>query len=217
MTTPSFRDVEQLSAFLDWQLSRAKQTRLEARIQSDPALAAALSDLRQARTILRRTPKRRAPRNFTLTPKMAGIRPPVPRAVPALSWASAVAMLMFVLTLGTNLLGQLSSRAAAPMMASAPMGYYGKGGGPADTQSAVTDNALVTPTPEAALMLVPEATPPAGARTIAPSETNSAPGPVNLWLYVWPGLAVVLIAAAVLIRRGSILAFRRKVGEKHKS
>ncbi|MDP2994328.1 MAG: hypothetical protein Q8N46_04310, partial [Anaerolineales bacterium] len=117
MTTPSFRDVEQLSASLDGQLSQAEKTRLEARIQLDPALAATLADLRQARAILRRTPKRRLPRNFTLTSKMAGIRPPVPRLVPAFSWASAVAMLLFVCTLGTNLLGRLSFGAAAPLMA----------------------------------------------------------------------------------------------------
>ena len=48
MTTPSFGDVEQLSAFLDGQLAQAEKTRLEARIQSDPAFAAALADLRQA-------------------------------------------------------------------------------------------------------------------------------------------------------------------------
>ena len=82
MTTPSSRDLEQLSAYLDGQLSQSSRTRLETRIQSDPALASALEELRQTRAFLRRTPQRRAPRNFTLTPGMAGIRPPVPRAGP---------------------------------------------------------------------------------------------------------------------------------------
>jgi hypothetical protein len=257
MTTPSFRDVEQLSAFLDGQLSQAEKARLEARIQSDPALAAALADLRQARAILRRTPKRRPPRNFTLTPKMAGIRPPVPRLVPALGWASAVAMLLFILTLGTNLLSQISFGAAAPMMAAAPMTSegYGIGGGPASTQSPgtdntqvipttetfvmtapeatpsggmrgggsaatqppVTDNTQVTPTAETFVMTAPEATPSGATRLVAPPATpaaKAAPGLVNIWLYIWLGLAVVLIAAALLIRRASIQAFRRKVGIK---
>jgi len=222
MTTPSFRDVEQLSAFLDGQISRAEQARLEARLKADPALAAALEDLRQSRALLRRTPKRRAPRNFTLTPKMAGIRPPVPRLVPALSWASAVAMLLFVCTLGTSLIGQLSFGAGAPMMASAPDNTgprYGIGGGPAATEApvaateaAIDETALATPTPEASLMTIPQATQPAVIRA---TETASAPKvqpePVNPWLLFWPGLAVLLIGAAFLIRSARDRAFKRKL------
>ena len=219
MTNPSFRDVEQLSAFLDGQLSPAKKTRLEARIRSNPVLAATLADLRQARTILRCTPKRHLPRNFTLTPKMAGIRPPVPRLVPALSWASTVAMLLFVFTLGTNVLGQLSFGATAPMLAAAPMTYegYGIGGGPAATQPAITDKTQIMPTPETFVMTAPEATPPSGTRLVAPPApppVNDKPGLVNIWSTIWLGLAVVLIAAAILIRRASILAFHRKAAAK---
>jgi hypothetical protein len=257
MTNPSFRDVEQLSASLDGQLSQAEMTRLEARLQSDPGLASALADLRQARAILRRTPKRRLPRNFILTPKMAGIKPPVPRLVPALSWASAVAMLLFIFTLGANLLGQISFGAAAPMMAAAPMTNegYGIGGGPAATQPAVTDNMQGTPTAEASVMMppetapssemlgggsaatqppvtdntqgtsttealvatAPEETPQGGTRLVAPAATpapKAAPEPVNIWLYIWLGLAAVLITAALLIRRASVQAFRRKANIK---
>jgi len=219
MTTPSFRDVEQLSAFLDGQLSQAEKARLEARIQSDPALAAALADLHQARAILRRTPKRHLPHNFTLTLKMAGIRPPVPRLVPALGWASAVAMLLFILTLGTNLLGQISFGASAPMMAAAPMTSegFGLGGGLASTQVPGTDNTQVTPTVEAFVITAPEATSPGQTRLVAPTANlvpKATPEPVHIWLYIWLGLAAVLIAVALLIRRASIQAFRRKVGIK---
>jgi len=213
MTTPSFRDVEQLSASLDGQLSQAERTRLEARLRSDPALAAALSDLRQSRAILRRTPKRRLPRNFTLTPKMAGIRPPVPRAVPAFSWASAVAMLLFALTLGTNLLGQLSFGAAAPMLAAAPSGRIG--GGPGDvasTQPPASENALLgTPTPEVQTYLAPEPTAAPDTRTL-PTEMPPAKhtGPVNLWYIIWPALAILFLGTALLIRWLTVRSFRRK-------
>ena len=222
MTTPSFRDVIQLSASLDGQLSRADMTRLEGRLLSNPALAATLADLRQARQLLRRTPRRHLPHNFTLTPKMAGIRPPLPRLVPALSWASAAALLVFVFTLGTNLLGQLSLGAAAPMQAAAPMTSqgYGYGGGPAETQAPSTDNTLLgTPTPEALLMSVPEATAPGETLRVAPQYVpaeKAAPEPVNFWPYVWLGLATVLIAAALLIRLVNIQAFRRKTDGSHK-
>jgi anti-sigma factor RsiW len=218
MTTPSFRDVEKLSASLDGKLSQAEQTRLEARLRSHPALGDALAELRQARAILRRTPKRRIPHNFTLTPTMAGIRPPLPRAVPALSWASAVAMLLFIFTLGTNLLGQLSPGAAAPAMSAAPLSSegYGMGGGPSATQPPALDNQQATPTPEVSLMMAPQATASDQSRTLAPAASKSTPKPVDPWLYVWPGLALVLIAAAVLIRQASVLAFKRKVSQKDK-
>ena len=220
MTNLSFRDMEQLSASLDGQLPQAEMTRLEARIQSDPALAAALADLRQARAILRRTPKRSLPHNFTLTPKMAGIKPPIPRLVPALSWASAVAMLLFVFTLGANLLGQISFGAATPMMAAAPMTNegYGVGGGPAATQPPAMDNTQASPTAESLVATTSETIPPGGNRNAAPAATptpKAAPELVNIWLYIWLGLAAVLIAAALLIRRASVQAFRRKVGTKH--
>ncbi len=123
----SMRDYELLSAYLDGQLDQAERSRLIARLVKDPALAEAMQELRQTRALLRQTPQRRAPRNFTLTPRMAGIRPPVPRAVPALSWASAVAMFLFLITLGYNLL-PLGGFAAAPKALGA--NDSGRGAGP---------------------------------------------------------------------------------------
>jgi anti-sigma factor RsiW len=240
MTSPSFRDMENLSAYLDGQISHSQRTRLEIRIQSDAVLAAALEELRQTRGLLRRTPQRRAPRNFTLTARMAGIRPPVPRLVPALSWASAVAMLLFIFTLGTSLIGQLSFGAAAPMLAAAPSGI---GGGPpaAATQApamaapatpapemaakatmapattapaaqGTTDQtALATPTAEAFVMTAPEATPPGTARIIQPPIAPKARSkPLNPWLFIWPGVGVLLGTLALLVRWLSKRAFQRK-------
>ena len=224
MTSPSFRGMEQLSAYIDGQLSQSKRTRLEIRIQSDPALAAALDELRQTRTLLRRIPQHHAPRNFTLTPRMAGIRPPLPRAVLALTWASAVAMLLFVCTLGTNLLGQLSFGASAPMLASAPNGI---GGGPAAaataapatmapaTQLTSDQTLLATPTVEAFVMPVPEATPPGATRVPQPPLAPKAQhGPFNPWPYIWLGLAGLLLGTAMLVRWLNQRAFRKKLGRK---
>ncbi len=214
MTTINFRDIEQLSAYLDGQLSQAEKTRLESRLASDRNLASALTDLRQTRSILRKTPKRRAPRNFMLTPKMAGIRPPVPRAVPALSWASAVAVLLFVCTASINMLGKLSFGAAAPMMA-APQDAGGVGGGygggASATEAPASENmALPTPTPEMTKFAAPEPTrqvdlvpPPAPA----PKRTQ----PVNYWLILWPALAVLFLVAALLVRWTSLLEFKKKM------
>lgn len=146
MKSISFRDIEKLSAYLDGQVSQSERTRLEKMIQSDENLAAALKELRHTHTLLQRTPHRRAPRNFTLTPKMAGIRAPVPRLVPVFSWASAVAMLLFIFTLGTSLIGQLSFGATAPMLAAAPSSGLG-GGPPAAATMAPANAAPATAAP----------------------------------------------------------------------
>ena len=222
MTTPTFQDIEQLSAFLDGQLSRVDTVRLESRLASDRDLVAALADLRLSRNILRRTPQRRAPRNFTLTAKMAGIRPPLPRFVPALNWASAVATLFFVFTLGSNLLGRMSFGAAAPMMAAAPAGMesgVGYGGGPADTTSQepmIAENAVgPTAAPADDTLKVPQATPLPETR-LMPSDTTLTrqTGTANPWPSIWLGLTILLIVLAFLIRWGNQQAFKRRNSKK---
>ncbi|MFN2199209.1 MAG: anti-sigma factor family protein [Anaerolineales bacterium] len=69
------QDFELLSAYLDQELTPSETVRLEARLQTETDLKAALSDLRKTRMVLRSLPVMRAPRNFTLTPEMAGIKP----------------------------------------------------------------------------------------------------------------------------------------------
>ena len=232
MNSPSLRDLEQLSAFLDGQLAQSEKTHLEARIKSDPALADALEDLRQTRALLRRTPHRRAPHNFTLTPRMAGIQPPVPRLVPVFSWASAAAMLLFIFTLGAGLLSQLSFGAAATM---APVTAYSMGAGQAapapevpapatpvtaapflapavNTQTPAADQAiLATTTPEASVNSVPEISPPNALRAVQPKASSKAgPSALNPWLIIWPALALFLGAIALLVWRLNKRAFEQK-------
>jgi hypothetical protein len=213
--TISFSDVANLSSYLDNQLSQVEKTRLESQIKNHPELVEILEDLREARHILRQTPRRRVPRNFTLTPKMAGIKPPVPRLVPAFSWASAVAMVFFLFTLGSSLVGKMSFGMAA-RIAAAPQGY-GMGGGPPAAEgpypeTAAEDSSLTaTATPEMMLMTLPEATSMPEERAIE-SEDNAAKTPPALspWLLIWPAVAVVLVGGALLLRWRSIRSFRRK-------
>ncbi len=124
----NFKDAELLSAYLDGQLRPSDSARLEARLKSDPDLRAVMDDLRAARGVLRKLPQRRAPRNFTLTPKMAGLKPPQPRAYPVFRLATVLAALLFVASVAVNGLAPVASaklsRAAAPA--------YGLGGGCAD-------------------------------------------------------------------------------------
>lgn len=125
MTQTSFRDVEQLSALLDEKLNPAEAARLQKRIETDPELRAVYDDLRQTRFLLRRLPQRRAPRNFTLKPSAARVRPPLPRLFPTFRLASALASLLLFFSLATNAtLPRLAS-----MANSAPLAY-GMGGAP---------------------------------------------------------------------------------------
>src|SRR4051794_13649535 len=100
--TSSFRDVELLSAYLDGQLSGADSVRLESRIKTEPELRAVYVDFRQARSFLRRLPARRPPLNFTLTPKRAEIKPPLPRIFPVFRLASALATILFFFSYAIN-------------------------------------------------------------------------------------------------------------------
>ena len=118
---PSLRDLTELSAYLDGELSASARRKMEDRLARDLNLVAALDDLRLSRTVLRRTPKRRAPRHFTLSPQMVAKRPPMPRLVPALNYAALAAMLLFVFSF-TSPFGAGSSMAdqaieSAPMVA----------------------------------------------------------------------------------------------------
>jgi anti-sigma factor RsiW len=113
------RDIELLSAYLDGQLKPSDSTRLETRLKSDPELVAVMDDLRAARNLLRKLPQRRAPRNFTLTRKMVGQNPPMPRAYPFFRFATTLATLLLFFTFGLNFF--------APQLAAAPP--PGMGGG----------------------------------------------------------------------------------------
>src|ERR1051325_10897104 len=135
------RDIELLSSYLDGQLKPSDSARLEARLSSDPNLRAVLNDLRGARSLLRQLPMRKAPRNFTLTPKMVGKNPPLPRAYPAFRFTTALATILLFITFGLNFLRpQLAASTAA-------FGMGGGGGGSNETFSAQAPAAAATQAP----------------------------------------------------------------------
>jgi hypothetical protein len=65
---PTDQDHELLSAYLDGELPASARTALEARLATEPALRAALDDLRATVQILRAAPAIKPPRSFTLDP-----------------------------------------------------------------------------------------------------------------------------------------------------
>ena len=171
MNQPSFRDVEMLSAYLDGQLSQVDSTRIETRIKVDPVLRSVYDDLRQSRALLHKLPARRAPRNFTLTPKMAGIKPPLPRSFPLFRLASALAAVLLFFSFTANLsVPVIATLRAAPLSVA-----YGRGGGggpggqPSVAMAPAAVPATDTPAPvEAAATQAP------AAAALAPTDTPAA-------------------------------------------
>lgn len=117
------QDWEILSAYLDGQLTEAEQNRVRVLLERRPELREELEVLRRTRQVLRAAPRRRAPRNFTLTPAMARqARPPSfwsRASVPSFGFASALATLLFVLSFFFRMT-PLGTTNLAPMMAAAP-------------------------------------------------------------------------------------------------
>ena len=165
------RDLELLSSYLDGQLKPSDSARLEARLGSDPDLRSVLDDLRAARGLLRQLPMRKAPRNFTLTPKMVGKNPPLPRSYPAFRFVTALASLMLFFTLGLNFV--------VPQMASQSPDFGFGGGGAPDPYSAQAPAAESAPATEAPAAEAPAEEPsllvaPAPTQTISPAADSTA-------------------------------------------
>ena len=170
----NFRDIELLSSYLDGRLSPSDSARIEARLSSDPELGAAFNDLRAARGILRKLPSRKAPRNFTLTRQMVGLKPPLPRSYSFFRFSTAFATILLTLTFAVNLLTPRLSY-VGPINTGWGGGY---GGGPASAPEmmealaateapAVMEESLAAPEAPAAPALAMEPLPTASADSVA--------------------------------------------------
>lgn len=98
-------DYELLSAYIDDALSVSERSVLEARLNDDPALQYELNALRQTVALINQLPRMTAPRDFSLTREMVGIRlvdkPRRPLIFPILQAVSAIAaMVMIVFAVG---------------------------------------------------------------------------------------------------------------------
>jgi anti-sigma factor RsiW len=173
------REIEQLSSYLDGQLNPSDSARLESRIAVDLELASVLNDLRAARGILRKMPTRKAPRNFTLTRKMVGLKPPLPSSYSFFRFATAIATFLLFLTFAANLLPGGGFGAAAPVQSSAFCNGCG-GGGLAATEAPAATQAPAVEAP--ALEMAPDSIEPqpsanSDATRIGEAPTADAPLP----------------------------------------
>lgn len=95
----SDRDLELLSTYLDGQLNQSEQARLETRLRKDPNLQAAYEQLQRTRLLLRSLPRMRAPRNYTLSPRMIPARTVMPQSYPVLRLVTALASFLLIFAL----------------------------------------------------------------------------------------------------------------------
>lgn len=181
------RDWEALSAYLDHQLSPKDRVRLESRLNESPELRSALEELRRTRAVLRSQPRLRAPRNFTLTPEMAGIGAglrPGPRSAPSpypvLRLAAVLATIFFVFIT----IGDLAVRTAAPapmtvtvsqdQPVAVPFGMGGGSGGGSGSEAPPAPAAVEAPAAEETVVV--ESSQPTEAATLkeaAPTQAES--------------------------------------------
>jgi anti-sigma factor RsiW len=209
MTSPTFHDVKLLSAYLDEQLSQADVARLETRLQRDPDLRAVMDDLSQSRALLRKLPQRRAPRNFTLSPEMAGVRAPLPRAVPALAPVAHFVTLLLFLSMAAN--------ALAPSSLSQPMAYgMGSGGGSDQTMVMEAAPAVEAPATEAPALdnngQSMKAIPTEEPRAVEPTQPQKPPAPIPLaWQIVLLVVALSTGGLAYILAELANQSWRKKV------
>lgn len=130
------RDWILLSAYIDGELNDNDFRQVEARLRTDENLRTGLESLRLTRAVLRSQPALRAPRNFTLTPQMAGASrrmSPAP-VFPIMRLASVLATFFLILISVGNLLATrmqpvLVSQSNAVQQPAIGMGGGGGGGG----------------------------------------------------------------------------------------
>ena len=97
------RDLEQISAYLDGELSENDARRVEARIQTDVTLRRVLRELQTTRKMIADLPEIRLPRNFTLTPEIAGVRQRI-NLYPVFRFATVIATAAFAVLVGADAL-----------------------------------------------------------------------------------------------------------------
>ena len=94
--------LEMLSAYLDNQLSEKDSSKVESALLADPALKQELTMLDATRRLLRNAPILKVPRNFTLSASMVTKQTPFKFWMPAMSFSSALAAVLFVLSFVFN-------------------------------------------------------------------------------------------------------------------
>jgi hypothetical protein len=109
------RDLELLSAYLDEELKTKDRARIEARMSTNSELRDALEELRKTRAVMRSTTRLHAPRNFTISPEMAGVRQRR-QPYPLYGLISAMASILLVLVILGDFIGTTETAQPVPII-----------------------------------------------------------------------------------------------------
>lgn len=180
-------DLEQLSAYLDRQLSDTERGVLEARLREEPALREALDELRATVAALRGLEPLRPPRSFTISPAVA--RQHAPWWSRLLRPAGGLVGALMVLVIAVGLIRSMSFGAGAPaapaqMSAAAPTSdLAAEAPAVRDAQTLRVADPTAAPAgtlapPQAAIVAESAATP-APAPTMAPADAAIAASPAE--------------------------------------
>jgi hypothetical protein len=156
---------ERISAYLDGALPDRDRERLERRMAGDPVLRAQVRQMRAIRQAMRRLPRQRAPRNFTLDPAQVGQIQPEPAwtPYPILRSATVIAALLLAMLLVFDLgfyrggIAPVSETAFAPEMITADEAAQAVETEPVESARAETVAADELSPPQAALPAIEEA------------------------------------------------------------
>jgi len=144
MTTPiTPRDWEFFSAYLDGELKDKEKKQLEDRVRKDENLRLSLESLQQVRAVIRSQPIQRAPRNFTLTPAMAGMDKGRSQAAPVfrvMRLASVLATIFLVVISAGNLLANRMQpvQVSQSFPQQPAFGMGGGGGGDSESEESLS-------------------------------------------------------------------------------
>jgi hypothetical protein len=109
-----------LSAYLDGRTTQAERAFIEQHVQSCESCTRSLTTLRATVAAVRDMPHVRAPRSFALPRSMARQPRPIPWTYPLLRTATVIAILVFVITVGADLLTRSPALPAAVPQIAAP-------------------------------------------------------------------------------------------------
>ena len=107
-------DLERISEYLDNRLSAKEAASFKYRLENDDQLRSSYESILAARSMLQRSPKRRAPHNFTLSEKTArdirrrGFVLPVLRFSSAFSAAASVIIFAISILINRNVINPAS-------------------------------------------------------------------------------------------------------------
>ncbi len=178
---------DNLSAYLDNQLSAAERARVAAHLRTCSQCQADLESLRYTQRVLNAMPALRAPRSFTLSSEQAARARPAWQAgwlYRALQGATAVAAILFLVVVGFDALspagphGAVSAPAPSALRLTTPLAPQSQADSAANESKAAT-SAPAGAVPPAAATRQPTITTPVAVATVAPFSAAATHTPTT--------------------------------------